>query len=123
MAAEFKAKNKGEAAEQDARAYLERRGLTFVQKNYRCPCGEIDLIMRDGEEIVFVEVRMRRQEYLGSAIESVTQSKQSKLIRTALLYLQKTEALDRVNCRFDVLGINDRNQFDWIQNAFGIGFV
>lgn len=110
-------------AELTARHYLEKRGLIFIQNNYRCLCGEIDLIMRDGEEIVFVEVRLRRQPYLGSAIESITRTKQRKLINAATLYLQEMQWLDRVNCRFDVFGINDQNQFEWIHNAFGIGFV
>ncbi len=127
MAVEFKACSKahqeGQAAELDACAYLQNHGLTLIESNFRCPCGEIDLIMRDGDEVVFVEVRLRRQEYLGSAIESVTPSKQRKLIRTATLYLQKKQWLDRVNCRFDVIGIDEQNQFDWIKNAFSRGFI
>jgi putative endonuclease len=101
---------------------LQSRGLILLQKNYRCPCGEIDLIMRDGQEVVFVEVRLRRHTYLGSAIESITPAKQRKLIKTALLYLQQKRWLDRVACRFDVLGIDERNELEWIPNAFSGGF-
>ncbi len=123
MAVEFKAKDHGNLAELDACAYLQARGLTLIEKNFRRPCGEIDLIMMDGEEVVFVEVRLRRQEYLGSAIESITPAKQRKLIKTATLFLLEQKWLDKINCRFDVLGIDDQNEMDWIPNAFSNRFI
>jgi putative endonuclease len=107
----------GAQAEQKARRYLESRGLRFVVQNYRNPCGEIDLIMRDGEDIVFVEVRSRTGCEYGSAIESINNTKRKKIIKTATLYLQKNNYFDKVNCRFDVIGIVTEN-CEWIKNAF-----
>lgn len=119
----FKAKNQGTTAEIAASLFLKKRGLLLLEKNYRSFCGELDLIMRDGDEIVFIEVRLRKNAAFGSGIESVSKAKQSKLIKTGLLYLQKKGWLDRVSCRFDVIGIDENNNLEWIQNAFGLGFV
>lgn len=122
MAVEFKARTQGKIAETYACEFLQNHGLTLLQKNYSCPCGEIDLIMQDRDEIVFVEVRLRHHTHLGSAVETVNKSKQRKLIKTALLYLQKKGWLDKVNSRFDVVGIESNNKVEWIKNAFSVGF-
>lgn len=79
----------GRTAETLACDFLQKQGLKLIQKNFNCPCGEIDLIMQDKEAVVFVEVRLRRHSHLGTAIETVNRQKQQKLIKTALLYLQK----------------------------------
>ncbi len=109
----------GTAAEDFALQYLERRGLTFVARNFRCRAGELDLILRDGEQLVFVEVRSRRSSRFGTPAESVTRNKQQRLLRAAAFYLQR-HGLD-LPCRFDVVAIlqtGDAQQVEWIQDAF-----
>ena len=109
----------GIAAEDFALRYLEARGLQLVTRNFRCRGGELDLIMRDGEHLVFVEVRSRRSSQFGTPAESVTCSKQQKLLRTAAIYLQRQQ-LD-LPCRFDVVAILQtapEPQIEWIRDAF-----
>ena len=93
----------GTAAEDLALRYLEARGLNLVTRNFRCRTGELDLIMRDGEQLVFVEVRSRRHARYGTPAESVTRTKQQRLLRAAAFYLQR-QRLDPP-CRFDVVAI------------------
>ena len=109
----------GTAAEELALDYLQARGLTLVMHNFRCRGGELDLIMRDGESLVFVEVRSRRHSRYGTPAESVTRVKQQRLIRAAAFYLQR-QRLD-LPCRFDVVAIltaDDAPQVEWIRDAF-----
>ena len=94
-------KFKGKEAEQYAEAYLQGQGLFLVKRNYRCRFGEIDLIMREGEVVVFIEVRMRASQAFGGAASSITLSKQGKLMRTARLYLASLKSVPE--CRFDVV--------------------
>lgn len=110
----------GLLAEQHARDYLTSQGLQWVDSNYRCRMGEIDLIMRDSTYLVFVEVRSRASNSFGGAIASVTYSKQQKLIKTAMLYLLANKLQDKQPIRFDVLGIDGvPPKITWITNAFG----
>ncbi|MDS4026848.1 MAG: YraN family protein [Candidatus Contendobacter sp.] len=109
----------GTAAEDWALQYLEARGLALVTRNFRCRSGELDLIMRDGEQLVFVEVRSRRHARYGTPAESVTRTKQQRLLRAAALYLQR-QRLD-LPCRFDVVAILEPGgepQVEWIRDAF-----
>ncbi|MCB1823442.1 MAG: YraN family protein [Candidatus Competibacteraceae bacterium] len=109
----------GSAAEDLARRYLEARGLALVARNFRCRGGELDLIMRDGEYLVFVEVRSRRHTRYGTPAESVTRTKQRRLLRAAALYLQR-QRLD-LPCRFDVVAIlqaDGEPRVEWIRDAF-----
>lgn len=111
---------RGSRAEQLARRYLEQQGLRFEQANFRCRRGEIDLIMRDKDTLVFVEVRYRNNSRYGSAAETVDWRKQRKLIATALFYLQSRPQLSRLASRFDVIAINgdsDSAHIDWHPNA------
>ena len=113
----------GEAKESEAASFLARQGLTLVCRNFQCKLGEIDLVMRSSDTLVFVEVRFRRSSLYGNAAATVDWRKQGKLLRTAQFYLQRSGLRDRVPCRFDVLGIapDSRNgtlQFDWIRAAF-----
>jgi len=111
----------GSCAEQMARTYLEQNELSLIQQNYRCYHGEIDLIMQDKEDIVFVEVRSRSESGYGKAIESIGSSKIRKLIKTATHYLQKRDLLNHRNSRFDIVTIDflsEVPQIDWIKNAF-----
>jgi putative endonuclease len=110
---------KGELAELQALDYLNRHGLKLVERNYRCKLGEIDLILQDQHDtLVFVEVRYRQSAAFGSALESITPSKQRKLLATARQYLQ-LKRLDQ-RCRFDVVALNGSGhpRTEWIKNAF-----
>lgn len=106
----------GNRAEAMAEDHLSSRGLRTLEHNYRCKGGEIDLIMRDGEQLVFVEVRYRRRNDFGSALETVGFTKQRRLIHAAQVYLQRTGG-DQP-CRFDVIAIDGGNTIDWIKDAF-----
>jgi putative endonuclease len=108
----------GTRAEQLALSYLEARGLTPVATNYRSRFGEIDLIVRDGKTLVFVEVRMRRSTQFASAAESITAGKRRKLIATAQHYLSGLHELPP--CRFDavLLGSGAQPTIEWLRNAF-----
>lgn len=107
----------GNAAEQIAATFLQNNGLILVARNFRCPYGEIDLVMQDGKTLVFIEVRLRRNNNFGGAAMSINQSKQQKLIRTAERYLQMH---GEAACRFDAILMQstDINTVKWIQNAF-----
>jgi putative endonuclease len=107
----------GNTAEQLAATFLQKKGLTLLERNFRCAHGEIDLIMRDGKTLVFVEVRLRSNTNFGGAAMSITRSKQQKLTRTAERYLQ---IHGDTTCRFDAILMQsaDLNAVEWIQNAF-----
>ena len=119
-------REQGEYTESLACQYLENKGFVLIEKNFNCRIGEIDLIMKDNDYIVFVEVRYRKNSNFGSGAESITSSKQSKLIKTASLYLQQHAKLSKYPARFDVVSITgfietndiDKINFDWIKNAF-----
>lgn len=114
---------KGNIAEREAEQLLARAGLTLIERNYRHKTGEIDLIMQDGDSLVFVEVRSRKKDDHGSAQESVTPSKQQKIIRTAKLYLQEANLYNKVTSRFDVVTfdpIDGEWQSAWFKNAFTV---
>ena len=109
--------------ERHAQGYLQSQGLKTLQCNYQCRMGEIDLIMMDGETLVFVEVRYRRRFDFGTGAETVTLTKQRRIIRTAEYYLQKSATRDSVICRFDVVSITGEGtsaQTDWIKGAFQV---
>jgi putative endonuclease len=108
----------GARAEQHAAEFLQRRGLTLLHHNYRCRHGEIDLIMRDGATLVFVEVRLRSRSDFGGAAASIDAAKQGRLVRTAQHYLS---ALRHVPpCRFDAVLLHTAEGagVEWIRNAF-----
>ncbi len=112
-------KQTGDAWENQARRWLERHGLRFIAANARERGGEIDLIMRDGAVIVFVEVRYRRSASYGEAAASVTPQKQQRLLKAARLWLSRQNgSFDTVDCRFDVVAFTG-NDIQWLQNAFG----
>lgn len=97
----------GARLEQLAQAHLEHQGLELVQRNFRARFGELDLVMRDGAEIVFVEVRHRRRSDYGDAAASVTPVKQRRLRRAAQLWLLKTYGSRQWPvCRFDVIAFD-----------------
>ncbi len=110
----------GEEAESLGQRYLEKRGLILVDRNYHCRRGEIDLIMRDGNFLVFVEVRYRKNNIYGSAAESVTRKKQRRLLTAAECYLQNEKLYRNYSCRFDVITISGQynSEIEWIKDAF-----
>lgn len=111
----------GEVFEQRARAHLEAAGLHFVAQNFNTRLGELDLVMRDGNTLVFVEVRYRKSSRFGGAAMSVTRTKQTKLVHAAQLFLQAHPKHARGVCRFDVVtyeGPQDALRCQWHQAAF-----
>lgn len=111
----------GLRAESQALSFLEAHGLELVERNFHCRVGEIDLVMRDGAVLVFVEVRKRGSRSFTSAAVTVTVAKQRKLIRAASFYLALRHRRHQPVCRFDVIGIDSdgtQSSFDWRRNAF-----
>lgn len=113
-------RQKGFQAEQIASEFLAAQGLKEVARNFNCRYGEIDLIARDQDHLVFVEVRYRRSGSHGGGTGSIDFTKQRKLRNTALHYLQRNRLSD-APCRFDVVSVSgslDKPVLDWIRNAF-----
>lgn len=112
----------GLAQEACAARYLEQQGLQLIESNFNCRVGEIDLIMKDGDTLVFVEVRYRTRVDFMDPVASVDYRKQKKLLRSAATYLKYRGLTDRVPCRIDVLGVS-RNPdhgntgYHWIKDA------
>lgn len=107
----------GDVGEDLALAHLERAGLLLVARQVVGRFGEIDLIMRDRNEVVFVEVRRRSRSDYGSAADSIGAAKRGKLRRSAELWLQRQYGDRWPGCRFDVCAI-DGDRIDWIRDAF-----
>ena len=106
----------GQSGEARAEVFLETRGLKCLARNWRCRFGEIDLVMRDGPALVFVEVRLRSRSDFGGAAASVTPAKQKKLLAAARQYLATLKTLPP--CRFDVVALDGDSPPEWIRNAF-----
>ena len=114
-------RRKGGRFEQLALVWLQAQGLGLIQSNYRCKLGEIDLVMRERELLVFVEVRFRGVRSQVPPCETVDPRKQQKLLRTARHFLLCNQKLAELPCRFDVLGISDVHggpRYEWIRDAF-----
>ncbi|OOH88929.1 YraN family protein [Pasteurellaceae bacterium 15-036681] len=111
----------GAVFEQKAKAFLIEKGLSFVAENQQFKCGELDLIMQDGTTTVFVEVRHRKNANFGSAVESITYSKQQKWLNAANIWLVKKcrQSLDTADCRFDVVAFEGNDPPLWIKNFLG----
>ncbi|HHC71416.1 MAG TPA: YraN family protein [Thiotrichales bacterium] len=109
----------GREAERLARLHLERAGLSMRDHNYRAPTGELDLVMEEGDTLVFVEVRLRRNPRFGGGIASVDGRKREKIVRTAAHYLQR-HRLSHRQCRFDVISVGDGDPpaIQWLRGAF-----
>jgi len=115
----------GKLAEECAARFLAKRGLTVLTRNYRCRCGEIDLVCRDGNVLVFVEVRLRRNAGYGGAGASITPAKQGRIVLAAQHYLalHNQAACD---CRFDCVLLEGSDEIhetpiEWIRDAFAAG--
>ena len=115
-------RDKGISTEEFAKQYLKQQGLTFIDKNVHCRQGEIDLVMKDDQTLVFVEVKYRKNNHFGGAISAVSQSKQQKIKHCVAFYLHKAN-LNEYNtlCRFDVIALEgdiNQPQVTWLKNAF-----
>lgn len=101
--------------------HLQDAGLELIARNYHCRYGEIDLVMRERDIVVFVEVRFRRRGRFGDGIDSVNAGKRARLVRAASAFLAEHPRLADATCRFDVLAIGDDSHApspDWRRNAF-----
>lgn len=108
---------KGADAEQLAADYLKARGLSLVTRNYRCRGGEIDLILKEGEVLVFVEVRARASGDFGGAAASITAAKQARIRLAAQHYLQR-HGID-APCRFDAVLLQGE-RLEWLRAVMGV---
>ena len=108
---------KGETAEQQALVYLQQQGLQLVCSNFRCKQGELDLVMRDGDALVIVEVRFRQSEQFGGALASITPQKQARIVAATQHYVI-INRLSHLAIRFDVVALSGTGQINWIKNAF-----
>ncbi len=124
--------DKGKAFEDRAARLLRDAGLKIITRNYRCKLGEIDLVCRDGETLVFVEVRFRSARGFASAAASVTRAKQRRLVAAAQHYLQRQRLAERTPCRIDVVTFDSaaglagapcqrphKDEIQWVKNAIG----
>lgn len=115
-------KQLGTAGEEIAAKYLAEKGYLIVKRNYRCKNGEIDLVAKDQDTIVFVEVKTRRSLKFGTPQSAVTSKKQMRISMAALGYLHEIDALNSP-CRFDVIAItlppaSEKIEIKHIKNAF-----
>lgn len=119
MPAAINRRQQGQQVEQAAARWLEARGLTLVTSNQHAKGGEIDLIMRDGDDLVFVEVRHRQRMDYGDPLETITAAKQRRIVKAARFYLHAQRL--SCPCRFDVVGATGNLpalEFEWIRAAF-----
>lgn len=112
---------RGRLAEQRALEFLQAQGLELIARNYRAARGEIDIIMRDGKTLVFVEVRYRADETFCRASETIDRGKQQRLRSTGEYYLQQHAGTFTDDCRFDIIiltGPAEKTEYQWVRNAF-----
>ena len=107
----------GTDKEELAARYLKERGVKMLEKNFRCRQGEIDLIYRDGEYLVFCEVKYRSNNKNGTAMDAVGITKQRKICRVAEYYRMIHHLGDLTPIRYDVMA-RQGDQVTWIRNAF-----
>ena len=112
---------RGRRGEARAAEHLRAAGYRILEQNFRCRLGEIDLVAMDGHTLVFVEVRTRRQAAHGTALATVTASKQQRLARVAQFYLQRRQPRFDA-CRFDVIGIT-AGRLQHVEDAFRLGLL
>jgi putative endonuclease len=119
----FSRRDKGQHYETVAKIHLEGCGLIIIERNFTTRSGEIDLIMRDGNTFVFVEVRYRESQHYGHAAETISPRKVAKLLKTANYWLcKKGLSVEQTDLRFDVIAIHQQGkQIEWIKNAITQG--
>ena len=116
----------GRWGEDEAAHFLRRNGLKILQRNYRAPVGEIDIVARHRKQLVFVEVKARRTTYYGTPLEAVGERKQRQIIRAAQWYISEHK-VDKLQPRFDVIevmpGLHGQALIDYVPNAFSVDFL
>lgn len=113
----------GDALEAATEAHLVAQGLRPLARQVRFRLGEIDLVMLDGDVLVFVEVRYRATSGFGDGLDSITSAKRGKLVRAAKLFLQGHPRYANTPCRFDVVSVSGAAttpQFEWLRDAFRV---
>ncbi len=116
-----KRKQTGQYGEDAAAKYLTKQGYAIVQRNWRCPVGELDIVAEVDNTLVFIEVRTKRSRNFGTAIESITPAKQAKLVELAKTYLQETNTSNQ-DWRIDVIAVwlgPGAPHINHIENAVG----
>ena len=109
--------------ERKAESWLRRQKAKILDRNYRCRTGEIDLVIRDGKAVAFVEIKYRSRQDFGSGADQVTYSKQRRIVSAARHYLQYHKHAQCQIFRFDVVSINDSSkgaEIQWIKSAFEV---
>ncbi|MGY2376468.1 YraN family protein [Pseudomonas sp. SDO524_S393] len=114
--------NRGKEAERQALHYLQQQGLRLLAQNWLCKRGELDLVMLDGDTVVFVEVRYRKHAQWGGALASIDERKRQKLILAAQFFLHEEHRWADAPCRFDVVAIQStpsgQTDLSWLKEAF-----
>jgi putative endonuclease len=108
----------GRKAEDIAVDFLRARGLRILERNFRRRLGELDIVARDGDTLVIVEVRTRASHWYGGAAASVDRRKQQRLIRAAAQLLQQRRDLSQLRARFDVVVVDGNGKVEWLRHAF-----
>lgn len=111
----------GGKGEELAARFLRKKGFKVLERNYRCPAGEVDIIARDGGTVVFVEVKTRAGGLFGHPLEAVHGRKRERLRKAALFYLSSRGG--EAPARFDIIGINVRPgapEIEHLEDAFGL---
>ena len=114
---------RGDAVEAAALAHLQARGLRLISRNAAARGGEIDLVMTDGDALVFVEVRYRASDAFGGGAASVDAGKRLRLVRAAQAFLQRHPEHADAPCRFDVVAASGdpaTPMLEWLQDAFRV---
>jgi putative endonuclease len=114
----------GKRGEELALKKVKRLGYKCITRNYRCPLGEVDLVAKDGDCLVFIEIKTRKGKSLGYAKEAIDGRKRRQLSKVALAYMKSNNCCE-VKSRFDVVAINlkdDEEEIEVIQNAFELAY-
>ncbi|MGB2426179.1 MAG: YraN family protein [Alteromonas sp.] len=109
----------GADAETRAQVFLERQGLQFITRNYRCKCGEIDMIFKQQNTWIFVEVKYRSKQVFGDAIEQLSYHKQRKVLNAVRVFLLDNHLNEyHTSIRIDFIALTDTS-IEWIKNVTG----
>ncbi|HMA69367.1 MAG TPA: YraN family protein [Candidatus Mcinerneyibacterium sp.] len=107
----------GFEGEQKALELLQKKGYKLIEKNFKCKIGEVDLIVERKKTLIFVEVKFRKNNKMGSPLEAVNMKKQRKIIKTSQFFLLLNNKYENYNKRFDVIGVTT-NDMIHIEGAF-----
>lgn len=107
----------GQAAENTALAFLEQQGCRLIARNWHCPYGEIDLIVKQDNTLLFIEVKYRKNQQFGGTAYSITPSKLAKMSKSAEYYLQHHKI--KTACRLDAVLIEGQSAPIWLKNITG----